>query len=451
VTWFDMRVADAGSVKAVRILEPLRRASRRARPEGPVLLLACVLALNAADTGVIGSVVGQLRHSLHIGNTQVGILTGIPALVGALTTVPVGHLADRVRRVPLLAGSIVLWSGAMVAGGLADSYLWLLVSRVALGSVTATAGPTVASLTGDLFPAGRRAAVYGRILAGEMVGTGFGLLAGGDIAAVATWRFSFWFVAAVGLVVAIAVWRWLPEPERGGGDDRDTSGLAALPFPKAIIHVLRIRTNVILIVASAIGYFFFAGLRTFALTLVQDHYGVGKLLLTALVPIVGAGVLAGVFSGGRLADRLAGRGVTAARVIVPGVAYACSALLFLPALLTSSVPLALPLLTCAGGALAAANPPLDAARLDVVQFGLWGRAESIRTILRMAGEAAAPVLFGWLSQALGSTSHSAAGLDRTFLLALIPLLANGLLLIRARRHYPQDVRSARGDGAPSPT
>ncbi|GAA4235158.1 hypothetical protein GCM10022254_41780 [Actinomadura meridiana] len=105
------------------------------------VLLGCVLALNAADTGVVGAIVQELRHSLHIGNTQVGILTAAPAAVGAVATIPVGALTDRVPRIPLLAGSVVLWSVAMIVGGLADSYEWLLCSRVALGAVTATAGP----------------------------------------------------------------------------------------------------------------------------------------------------------------------------------------------------------------------------------------------------------------------------------------------------------------------
>jgi hypothetical protein len=60
----------------------------------------------------------------------------------------------------------------------------------------------------------------------------------------------------------------------------------------------------------------------------------------------------------------------------------------------------------------------------------------------MAGEAMAPVLFGWLSGLLSSGRGSATGLDRVFLLALLPLLLNGLLLLRARRSYPQDVASA---------
>lgn len=437
---------------------------RRARI---IVLLACVLALNAADTGVIGAIVQQLRASLHIGNTQVGVLTAVPAAVGAVATLPVGQLTDRVPRVPLLAGSIVLWSLAMIVGGLAESYAWLLASRVVLGAVTATAGPTVASLIGDLFPPEERAATWGRILAGELVGVGFGLIAGGNIATFLNWRFAFWLVAVLGLVLAWLLWRMLPEPARGAQTAARGRGEAEpaqrqvershvkpdprnvlatdperMPLLAAARYVLRIRTNVIIIVASAIGYFFFAGLRTFAMVFVQEHYSLGQGELTAFIPVIGLAALAGVLAGGRLADRLVRQGVVTARVAVPGVAFALSALLFLPGLLTERALIALPLFTLAAAALAAANPPLDAVRLDVVHFRLWGRAEAIRTIVRMAGEAVAPVLFGWFSGLPAGGRESAVGLDRAFLLALAPLLLNGLLLVRARHHYPRDVASA---------
>ncbi|HEX6470434.1 MAG TPA: MFS transporter [Streptosporangiaceae bacterium] len=446
-----------------------------------IILLACVLALNAADAGVIGAVVDQLRDALHIGNTQVGVLTAVPTAVAAVATVPVGQLTDRVRRVPLLAGSVALWGLAMIAGGLANSFLWLLLSRVALGAVTATAGPTVASLTGDLFPPGERGKVYGRVLAGELVGAGFGLLAGGDAAALISWRAAFWLVAACGFALAVALWRLLPEPARGaaqqaeagpgdrmgqtgepgrGGDVarrmvrhsrvRPVPGRVLrtdptwLSLPKAARYILSIPSNRLLIVASAVGYFFFAGLRTFTVVFVQERYGVTKIELSALIPLIGLGALAGVMLGGRLADRLVRAGHLSARVTVPGVAYACAALIFLPGLLTDRLLWALPLFALAAGALAAANPPLDAARLDIVHSRLWGRAESVRTLVRMLAEAAAPVVFGRMSELLAGTGAGASqqGLDRAFLIMLVPLLANGLLLVRARRSYPSDVATA---------
>ncbi len=53
---------------------------------------------------------------------------------------------------PLLAGSVVLWSIAMLASGAAASFRWLVLARLALGAVTATVGPVLASVVGDVFP-----------------------------------------------------------------------------------------------------------------------------------------------------------------------------------------------------------------------------------------------------------------------------------------------------------
>lgn len=120
--------------------------------------------------------------------------------------------------------------------------------------------------------------------------------------------------------------------------------------------------------------------------------------------------------------------------------------------------MAAPLYVVAALALGAPNPPLDAARLDVVGSRLWGRAESARTFLRSLLEAFAPLLFGYVSSLLGgsqasfgtgiNTTHAlvrsgeASGLGWTFLIMLGPLLVSGLLMLRARRSYPTDVASA---------
>jgi len=86
---------------------------------------------------------------------------------------------------------------------------------VILGVVTATAGPTVASLTGDFFPAADRGRMYGLIISGELAGTGVGYVVSGDISALTTWRVAFWWLVILSLALAWVVWR-LPEPARGG-------------------------------------------------------------------------------------------------------------------------------------------------------------------------------------------------------------------------------------------
>lgn len=487
------------------------RLGGRARRQA-IILLACVLGLSSADTGAVGAVAPQLEAAFHIGNTEVGLLVTVSSLVGALATLPIGVLTDRRRRVRLLGASIVVWGVAEAATGLSVSYLMLLLTRLALGVITATAGPTVASLTGDLFPARQRGRIYGFVLTGELVGAGAGILVAGDVAGALGWRAAFFVLGVPSLALAWALHRYLPEPARGGqswiteGDEDIVSAEEAAahpdrhqpdpgaaevdaadtmvrervqaqgvePEPSTILHgdparmnlweavrwVLRVRTNVLLIVASSLGYFFFAGLRVFAVIFVRGQYGISQGAASAMVVVVGIGAVVGILVAGRVTDKMIKKGRVNARLVAGAVGYLVAAVVFVPGILTSSLAIALPLFVVAAAALSAPNPPVDAARLDVVPSRMWGRAEAIRTFLRTILEAFAPLLFGFVSQVLGgskattgfgagvNSSHvhlsasSTRGLEYTFLIMLVPLAASGVLLLRGRRTYPTDVASA---------
>ena len=153
-----------------------------------IVLFAGVLALSGADASTIGAIAPQLEQALHIGNAKIGLLSSVALLVGALLVLPIGALVDRTRRIPLLAVSIVLWSLASLLSAFAGSYSFLLLARLALGAVNATAGPAVASLTGDYFPAAERGRVYAYILGGEIGGTAVGFIISGSIASAISWR-----------------------------------------------------------------------------------------------------------------------------------------------------------------------------------------------------------------------------------------------------------------------
>src|SRR5436305_10012543 len=74
-----------------------------------ITLFGAVLALSGADTATVGAVAPQLEHSLHIGNTKIGLLSAVALLVGAVFTIPVGLLVDRIKRIPMLTLSSFLW------------------------------------------------------------------------------------------------------------------------------------------------------------------------------------------------------------------------------------------------------------------------------------------------------------------------------------------------------
>ena len=477
-----------------------------------VLVLASVLALSSADTATVGAAAVQLRSALHIGNTDIGLLVAVTSLVGAVFSVPFGVLADRVRRTWMLGIAIVIWGVAMIWGATAHSFDQLLFDRVWLGAVTASTAPVVASLVGDWIPGAERGKIYGYILAGELVGAGIGFAVTGDIAAL-SWRAAFVILALPAFGLAWLVFR-LPEPARGGqgvlppepgygpapGDAERTQperqrpaephgaspggrhpqtpphepsdaqrlvlerGIAPDPdlvrlairrkmtFGMAVRYVMRVRTNVALIVSGALGYYFLAGIQTFGVEFVRGQYNVGQVLANFLLLVVGAGALIGVLVGGPLGDALLHRGRINGRVMVATVAAGATVLAFIPALITHSAFTALPYVILAAVMLSAQNPPIDAARLDIMPPWLWGRAEGVRNFVRTGAQALAPVLFGAVSQYVFGGGHagSTSGLRWTFVVMLVPLTASAVFLYGAARRYPKDVATAAAAVAAKP-
>src|SRR6202020_2082060 len=200
-----------------------------------IILFGGVLALNGADTATVGAVAPQLESALHIGNTKIGLLSAVTLLVGAVFTIPVGLLVDRIKRMPMLAFSIVLWSIASLLSAFAGSYSSLLLTRVVLGAVVATAGPAIASLTGDYFPPRARGQVYAYILGGEIAGTAFGFIISSTVASLISWRASFFLLAIPGFFLARELYRTVPEPLRGG-QSRLEPGVVDLHQAAAAAH-----------------------------------------------------------------------------------------------------------------------------------------------------------------------------------------------------------------------
>lgn len=458
-------------------------------------MLGSVLALSSADASTVGAAAVQLRHALHIGNTDIGLLVAVTSVVGAVFSVPFGILADRARRTWILSFCIVIWGVAMIWGATAGSFSQLLLARLFLGAVTASTGPIAASLVGDWIPGEERGKIYGYILTGELAGAGVGFAVTGDIAAL-SWRAAFVILALPAFFLAWLVWK-LPEPARGGqgvlaaepgyGPSAPRDGqqtqpempagghhgkgqgsrpneptdaqqlalergitpdpalvrLAARPrmtFTMAVRYVMSVRTNVALIVSGALGYYFLAGVQTFGVEFVRGQYGIGQVLANFLLLVVGGGAVIGVLAGGPIGDGLLRRGRLSGRVLVAAVAASATVLLFIPALVTRSAMTALPYVVLAAAMLSAQNPPIDAARLDIMPAWLWGRAEGIRNLVRTGAQALAPLLFGAVSQYVFGGGNG--GLRWTFVVMMVPLSASAVFLFAASKRYPGDVATA---------
>ena len=476
-----------------------------------ITLFALVLALNGADSSTVGAIAPQLESALHINNTDIGLLSSVSLLVGAVFTIPVGLLVDRTKRMPLLAFTVVLWSLASLFSAFSGSFSGLLLTRLALGAVAASAGPAIASLTGDYFSPDERGRIWSYILVGEAAGTAFGFIISGFVASLIDWRAAFVVLGLPGFFLARELWRTVPEPLRGGqshlevgdldldlavqrGAARAQRGEAApqsdsardaaqqavweaarragvRPNPRLVLrqdpskmglvesirYLFAIPSNVLMIAGSSLGYFYFAGLQTFALLFVKGHFRASQATAELVLALLVVGAVIGTLIGGRVPDLLLKRGYLSARVWFPGVCYLGAAVLMIPGFVGSSITPAIWFDALGAALISAANPPLQAARLDVVPAGLWGRAQSALTVVRSLAQALAPLVFGGVSQLIAGIFPSQApigthvhappssttnGLEVTFLVMLVALAAAGYFLFRARATFPSDVASA---------
>jgi predicted MFS family arabinose efflux permease len=438
--------------------DPARRAA--------VVALAAVLALDGADRTALGALAPALMAEFNIGNAAIGLLASAFAIVGAIAIVPIGILTDRARRVTILVICICIWCVAMGVAAAAWSFALLFIARITLGVLTAAGGPPITSMVGDLFPADVRSRVLGWVKSGELVGAGIGFLVAGVVVWLTSWRGVFAALALLGVVVAWAVAR-VPEPRRGGENDLPgeqqrsidaptqlhelveeqhvepkeelvlEGDQSELPLKPAMKYVLKVKTVVLIIAASALGDVFFTALQVFGVLFLVGQFGISASEASILIPLVGAGGFVGVLAGGRLGDRLIERGVLTGRVHVGAWSYLAASVMLVPVFLVSSLWVALPFLVLSGAFLTAPIAPLEAARLDVVHPQLRGRTESARMIARVAAQAGAPLVFGVLSGVLGS--NTAQGLQLAFLMLLPLLAASSVCLMIAARHYPSEV------------
>lgn len=436
-------------------------------------LLLLVFALDYADRTLIGALGPTIEDAFDIGNFQLGLLSTTFLIVGAAAAIPMGMLTDRVNRTVLLAASFALWALAVGLVGASSTFAMFFGFRIVLGIVAATSGPAIPSLTGDLVSAARRGWALGTVNSGSLIGLFIGFALAAATTSLASWRWSFWLLSIAGLCLAFTLW-CAREPERtdmsgvseerGEGNEDEGGQVESRvqqvvrerqiePSPKAMLehdpsemsiweaakYTVRVRTDLIALIARSVGDFFLQGVATFIIVFLTGWYGISQGFADIAILVAGIGALAGVLTEGRVSDAILRRGWLNGRIWVGALGYFFALAALYPAFIVHSLKVALPLFAVGAFFLAGARPPLDAIRVDVIVPTLRGRAESVRQVLRSAAEGGAPFIIGLLSTELGG---GAQGLQLAFLVTLPALLLNGLIMLIALRTYQPDVAAA---------
>ena len=322
-----------------------------ARPQGRahfVLGMLCfVYVLNFLDRQLLSILAKPIQDDLGVTDGQLGLISGLYfALFYCLLAIPVGWLADRSNRVRVLAAACALWSAATAACGLANNYGQLAAARMAVGVGEAGGVPPSYAIISDYFPPGARGTALGLFNFGPPIGQALGVAFGASVAAAYNWRVAFIALGLVGVIAALAVWLFVPEPRRGQFEAHRVAGAVEpqAPFWATLRRFFADPVLLRLSLACGATQFITYALLNFSTLFLMREKGMTLEQVAAWYSVViGVSISLGMLISGRLIDRF-GQRSRLAYAWLPAIGLAIGLPFFIGFVAAPGWPLALVLL-----------------------------------------------------------------------------------------------------------
>ena len=208
-------------------------ASAELTPARRVLVFCIVslaLLMMSVDSTIVATALHALQQDLHTSVNWAGWSITAYAF-GFVLMLPIsGRLSDRYGRRRVFLGSVITFTAASLACGMADDIVTLVLLRALQAAGGAGFTPSATGILVDHFGQARDRAVglFGTIFPiGAMIGPIFG----GLFVTYAGWRDVFFVNVPIGLVVAVLALRYIPRDPPQGQQQRlrmDGAGMALL-------------------------------------------------------------------------------------------------------------------------------------------------------------------------------------------------------------------------------
>ena len=416
--------------------------TRRDAPWLALVVLMSISTIGFIDRIVLNVLAVPIQAEFQLSDTQVGLLTGLAfAVLNVGLGIFVARIAERKRRLSLIAIGTLLWSIATALCGFVGNWVQLLFARIGVGVGEAVGLPATQSVVADYFPPERRATAMSVLLLAPPLGALIGAAGGAWIGQTYGWRTAFLVAASPGVFFALFAYLFVAEPPRGRHDVGASEGVP--PMGAVLSRLFHLKSARQLLagstLASMVGFALnsFVALllvRKFEFTLVQAGL-VSGLLASA------PGALS-VVVGGSLADWL-GKKTPAAYALLPGISLLIAAPLYIFAITREDVTVLLVVMTVAA---------LFQYTYLGITFGCFSNLLHPR--MRATGSAVLGAIYGLIGQGIGPLG---LGMLSDWLLRrygysngdalAVAMALFALLYLWAGAHYVAAGRHLRGDFA----
>jgi ABC-type branched-subunit amino acid transport system ATPase component/predicted MFS family arabinose efflux permease len=233
------------------------------------IVLGLLLAFDELEGAAINVLGPEIQRTFGISEGAIVFIATASSAFFVLGAVPMGWLADRAKRVPIVGWSSIAFGFFVFASGLATSAFMLFWTRFATGIAKANSIPVHQSLIADNYPIGIRARMSAVM---NMGAHGLGLVSPVLCAAIATWAGGVegwrwaWFILGIPVILVALLAFFMKEPPRGQFEKEDVLGEViedAQPAPismeAAFARIKRIRTiRTVLVAFCALGFGLFS-------------------------------------------------------------------------------------------------------------------------------------------------------------------------------------------------
>jgi MFS family permease len=285
-----------------------------------VFMLWWVCFFNYADRQAISAVFPVLKEEFGLSPTQLGMIGSAFMWVYALGAPLAGFIGDRVRRKDLILGGCLFWSFVTITTGWCSKAWHFITVRALEGFGETFYFPASVSMTSDYHGPATRSRALAFHQSSVYLGTIAGSWLGAWLAEYYDWRYGFYIFGTAGMLLALLLYRFLREPQRGQSED--VPGAVAespLSLPETLEAIVKHRAALLLMAAFFGANFIAMVFLTWTPTFLVEKfdyplataalYGAGFIQLASAVSVPLAGVSA---------DWLAQR-TRSGRIIVQGL------------------------------------------------------------------------------------------------------------------------------------
>jgi MFS family permease len=373
-----------------------------------VWVLFALNLMNFFDRAILAALTEPIRKEWHLSDTQVGWLGTAFTFIYAAAGLPLGRLADRMKRTWLLGLGAAVWSVLTAASGLATGYWSMFATRLGVGIGEATCAPAANSLIGDLFEPARRGRALAIFMLGLPAGMFLSFITTGPIAQAHGWRAPFYIACVPGLILA-ALTLFLHEPSRGAAEAARQNPSAS---GSAYARVLRIPAMWWIIVSGALYNFNAYAVGSFLTAFLMRGHHLDLKKATQFSAVVLGGVTAvGLLVGGWAADRVHHKRANGRLLLAGSGLIVTSLFTFLALQQRAGATLPFMIYMCVGMLFAYFYyAPVYATIHDLIEPQLRGSAMAIYFFgMYVLGASLGPVGTGALSDFFARRSMAAAG------------------------------------------